>query len=326
MHSKSLIFFFTLIFVLAACDASTTPVATLAGAIVPTRIATNTPTATPTSTPTNTATPTVTNTPTNTPTATSTATQTPSSTPTPAVVVISIGSQQEFNATNNISNTQQEVRYTFTANAGDVINVQMRQTTGDLDTLVRILDADGERIAENDDDTQSDTFDSFLRDYTIPADGEYTIIATRYEGGTSFGNYELIFTREAANPPTETPDVIAPDSDLLGVTPIAIGRNVSGTIDDSRILQIYSFSAEAGDNLTIQLARVNGTLDPVILLINPDDQSIIAQNDDDPDGGTVNALLDVTIPATGEYWVVATRIRGVGGISEGDYLLRVRRN
>ncbi|MCI0714292.1 MAG: PPC domain-containing protein [Chloroflexi bacterium] len=73
--------------------------------------------------------------------------------------------------------------YRFTASQGDVITITMYALNedSDLDTYLRLLDAEGNRLAENDDaedNPQLGFFDSEIKSFEIPADGDYFVEAT----------------------------------------------------------------------------------------------------------------------------------------------------
>lgn len=88
----------------------------------------------------------------------------------------------------------------FDAVSGDVVTIVLRadDPNSSLDTRVRLLDADGTEIAENDDhDTARDLglFDSVIESFEIPADGQYRIVATWFSQ-TRDGDYVLTVERE----------------------------------------------------------------------------------------------------------------------------------
>lgn len=94
--------------------------------------------------------------------------------------------------TGAIDNVTPQVVYRFGGKAGDQITVSMTKTFGDLDCTIVLLTADGQRLAENDDIERGVITDSLLI-FTLPADGTYIIVATRYleADGFSTGGYEL---------------------------------------------------------------------------------------------------------------------------------------
>jgi hypothetical protein len=87
--------------------------------------------------------------------------------------------------------------YIFEGAAGDVINIGMNaQQRSGLDAKLFLISPAGIQIAENDDAVIGET-DSAIRNFTLPLDGEYIIIATRYGmdfGGTS-GAYSIVYSR-----------------------------------------------------------------------------------------------------------------------------------
>jgi uncharacterized protein YfaP (DUF2135 family) len=83
--------------------------------------------------------------------------------------------------------------YTFSGTAGDVVTIEMRRVNGSLDTLLYLIDPDGFEVQQNDDAAPGEVTDSIIREFSLPADGTYTIIATHFGtiyGGTT-GAYSL---------------------------------------------------------------------------------------------------------------------------------------
>jgi hypothetical protein len=97
--------------------------------------------------------------------------------------------------------------FTFAGRAGDVVTIELREANSDLDPLLILSDSQGHEILRNDDNlSDNDTIDSLIENATLPYDGFYTIIATRYEEaeGTSEGEFELelILEESADDNPT----------------------------------------------------------------------------------------------------------------------------
>lgn len=91
--------------------------------------------------------------------------------------------------------------YTFDGTAGQIVTITMQRSPGSiLDTNVFLLSEAGIQLANNDDAPAGSfvgatdrTTDSLISGFTLPADGEYTIVASRFGtffGGTS-GAYQL---------------------------------------------------------------------------------------------------------------------------------------
>jgi hypothetical protein len=83
---------------------------------------------------------------------------------------------------------------------GDQMVINMQATAG-LAPLIGILDVNGDLVARSQDGEPNGLV---TVEYTVPADGEYRIVATRVgnENGTTTGDYQLRMRR--ANPPVES--------------------------------------------------------------------------------------------------------------------------
>ncbi|MCC6803544.1 MAG: PPC domain-containing protein, partial [Anaerolineae bacterium] len=87
--------------------------------------------------------------------------------------------------------------YVFTAQAGDTYNIAMNATSGTLDPTLYLLDAQGNQVSLNDDAVVGENTNSLISNLTLPADGQYIIIATHFGaryGGTT-GTYSLTLTK-----------------------------------------------------------------------------------------------------------------------------------
>ncbi|MCB9456476.1 MAG: pre-peptidase C-terminal domain-containing protein [Anaerolineaceae bacterium] len=295
-------------------------------ALAPTNTPTNTATLTPTST--HTPTPTPTDTPTTTPTHTPTLmpTHTPTHTPTmpptntptvrPVVEPLPISAGVPVNG--QIDDSTPAIQYRFMAQAGETIGIRMTRTSGDLDSYVILLDGrTGEALAENDDNTLGTTRDSFLRDFVIPQSGEYVVVATRYqqEIGVTSGEFTLLLEGTGRIQGT-------PPRDLAGGIPIAYGQEATGEINGDNPVVRYNFRAEAGDVVNIHMAGTSGDLDPFLALLGPDGQEISSNDDAAPNIRDAH-ILDLTLPASGPYTILATRYQREQGLSEGGFILSV---
>jgi hypothetical protein len=89
--------------------------------------------------------------------------------------------------------------YCFEGSDGDEIVIDVEGTSGDLDTLVRLWDNTIETLFEENDDVEDGNTDSQIV-FTLPADGDYLILVSRYEleDGSSTGGFELTLTAESS--------------------------------------------------------------------------------------------------------------------------------
>lgn len=113
-----------------------------------------------------------------------------------------------------ITNRQPYQTFAYEGLSGDLISISMTATTGSLDTLLLVLDSEGNIIAANDDRIEVVDTNSAVEGLRLPAEDVYTIIATRYGksvGGTE-GNYELVIS--GSNIPTELLELDLPSGDI----------------------------------------------------------------------------------------------------------------
>lgn len=310
---------------------SHTPTATDTATNTPTP--TNTPTNTPTSTDTPTLTftpsdtPTITDTPSHTPTATDTPTDMPTATdrpsptstntatatdtPTSAATAtdtptraaesqrITLGETRE----GTIDASAPVVSYTFEAAEGDTVRLRLVSTSGDLDPTLVLLDPQGIEIARNDDESFT-VKDAFI-ERTLPADGVYTILATRYreeQGGTA-GTFRLSL---------EIAETV--------LSSITLGETVNGALDDATYEQRYTFEGQAGEIVTIDMNAAGSALDSVLILLGPNGEQLI-ENDDASTNTRDARIAGYTLPESGTYTIVATRYEQQSGDTSGRFTL-----
>lgn len=106
--------------------------------------------------------------------------------------------------------------YSFQGRANELVTVNMAATSGSLDTLLQLLDSNGTVLAANDDLEDGQSTNSTIRNQRLLADGEYSIVATRYgkELGGTEGHYELLLSGPAGDLPQEVLSLGLPRGDL----------------------------------------------------------------------------------------------------------------
>lgn len=212
-----------------------------------------------------------------------------------------------------ISNTNPQVYYTFQANEGDILTVEMVRASGTLDPYLQVVNSDRFVIADNDDQIGSDTKNARINTLHIESTGTYIIVATRYGGvaGDSAGSFALTI---------DEADNSGIGNSSLAPLPIRYGESIEGALTNSQYERFYTFNARRDDLISISMQRGrSGRLDSYLILANAGFLSMI----EDDDGGTgQNARIsEYRIPADGTYYVIATRYSGKEGTSEGDYKL-----
>lgn len=217
---------------------------------------------------------------------------------------------------NRITAVQPQVYYTFQANAGDILNVEMIRSSGTLDPYVQVVDSNRFVVAENDDTPESNSHNALIEGLVIESPGTYIVVATRYglAAGDSVGSFVLtVYESEFSGLSNSR---LAPAT-LQADTP------VEGELDDTRYEQFYSFQAERDDLVTLTMELISGRLDTALVLANAGLQPLV--EDDDGGAGTNARIGQYRIPATGTYYVIATRSGGLEGTTSGSYRLTLRR-
>ena len=205
--------------------------------------------------------------------------------------------------------------YRFEAQADDIMTIRMSRGGGVLDSFLVLANTGLIELVSDDDSGGGQ--DALIEQYRIPAAGTYYIIATRFErdAGTSTGSYRLEL-QSLGNAFDTVPD---------DVQRISYGTTVTGRIDDDMPELLYAFWGVEGDTITLSMNRGDGNLDPVVSILNTDQNPVVS--DDDSGGGQNARVGSYTIPVTGTYYVRATRYSGDTGPvnSEGSFILVLAR-
>ena len=181
---------------------------------------------------------------------------------------------------------------TFGGSAGETVQIEMGSRTGD--TYLQLLGPDGTVIAANDDNERS--LNSTIRT-TLPSDGEYTIVATSFSEADTFA-YELSLSVSAGG-------ADGGGRDLRTIEP---GQTRQGELDTAdpraQFMRGYyepvTFTGEAGQSATIDMRSDVG--DTYLMLYAPTGE-LLGENDDFEG---LNSRIQLTLPADGEYTIVAT--------------------
>ncbi len=77
----------------------------------------------------------------------------------------------------------------------------------------------------------------------------------------------------------------------------------------------------AGETVTIRMEELSGGLDPLLILIDANDN--VLAYDDDGGGGFDAELRNISFPQSGTYTVAATRYQQAQGYTTGEYKLTI---
>ena len=139
----------------------------------------------------------------------------------------------------------------------------------------------------------------------IPASGRYYLLVINTDEGFGTSDdyfFDLTLTRGIPPEP--------------GGGPISIGESVDGDLQVG-IHDEWTFTAAAGDYVTISM--VSDDFDTYLELYGPDGQLLTAN--DDAGSTSRSEIADFSLPATGEYEILA---RAYWGDAGGGYTLELR--
>ncbi len=204
--------------------------------------------------------------------------------------------------------------YDFDATEGEVLTITVRETDGQLDPKVTLLDENGETLVENDDHNSNGSdlgpYDSQIDSFSIPASGSYTLEITGF-GGVG-GSFQLDITHGGGSQQNTNPPETSEDTEV-----------VEDTIDSFDVYT-HAFDAEAGDVYTITVQAITDGFDPRISLYFDNDYLI--DNDDygstDNDlAGTDARIYHYITQESGEYELDVEGYQD----SSGDFRLTIER-
>lgn len=192
--------------------------------------------------------------------------------------------------------TGEQSRWTFTAAAGDVLQIDVESSA--FDPVVEVFDGDGTSLGRDDDG--GDGLASRLSNLRLPRAGTYEIVVSAYSNSAN-GRYRVALSRMAAPPEPRPTAYDRSERAVLG----------AGARD------AWSFRGAEGDVVAVRMA---GAFDTYLELLAPDG-SPLSTNDDG--GGERQALLsDVRLSQRGVYTIIA---RGYDATDAGSYTLTLTR-
>ncbi|MBN1967610.1 MAG: PPC domain-containing protein [Anaerolineae bacterium] len=195
--------------------------------------------------------------------------------------------------------------HVFQARAGDEIVVTMERTSGDLDALIMLMNGSLETIAQQDDISEQNRNARLV--YTIPADGYYAILATRYEGADGTTSGDFLLTLNATNVVLHS-RVAA----LLPAERLLPGEAVRGELG-TNIADVYSFYAARGNTISLSLYTTGPLARDVLLVLADSSLNEVAVG--------VNGELRLVAQQEDLYTLIVTRQGGPLGPARGDYEL-----
>lgn len=199
--------------------------------------------------------------------------------------------------------------YTFEGQAGQQVAVEM--ASNEIDSYLILLTPDGQDLGQDDD--SGGGLNARITT-VLPVSGTYAIVANSYSPGEA-GNYQIRVTQVGAGSVASNPPSSPSNRYILQQRgTLAQGDAV---LNDGSFYDEYMFDGRAGQQVTVTLSSED--FDAYLLLVDPNGEAI-AQNDD-ASPNSLDAQIQVTLPANGRYRVIANTYDGNG---RGGYLLTVQ--
>lgn len=191
--------------------------------------------------------------------------------------------------------------YAFESETGALIDLAVTGDEG-VDPVLILADAGLREVASSG--------AGALTGISLPRSGPYLVLlAPRFGPVASPGaGYILALTQVA---PGTAPDTEAPGVSLTGEDAVlSYGETVSGVIDDEIVSQFYTFTGSADDPVRITM-RASGDSDlDCYLELRDADGNVVEANDDIDPGIIRDARINLKLPASGEYTIIASRYVG----------------
>lgn len=195
-----------------------------------------------------------------------------------------------------INNTSDTLDFAFSVDAGDSLILQTQSLTGDLDTILTLLDPNGNEISTVDDVNLDGSNVNSVIFYDARTGGDYTARVGAYDGS---GKFSLAVTRLNA-----------------GEANTQVFRD---ELSASMLNVQYPLDLTAGDSLIIQTQSLSGELDTVLTLLDPQGDIYYENDDINTDSYNYNSAISFNVPDSGLYTV---NVAGYGD-STGEFLLTV---
>jgi hypothetical protein len=207
----------------------------------------------------------------------------------------------------NVTESGPNSWYVFDARYGDTIAVAQTATDGDLVPYIVLADSNLNDLGN----TVVGENPAGLR-YTIPRSGQYVLLVSRegLGGGSTTGSFDLRLDG--------TPIDVA----ILDAQPIGYGGSLRGEVTNADPVAYFGFQGKRGDRVTIAMRADNPAVLDAYLLLTDSGFNELAVSDNA--GETTNArIFQYELPASGDYYIMATRPQMAAGQGAGAFSLEL---
>ena len=176
--------------------------------------------------------------------------------------------------------------------------VQLSMSSRDFDTYLLVVDSRGDIIAENDD--SNGTTDAEVV-FVVPADGIVEVIANA--AYADYGTYRLSVSPMYSETENTAVATMQPVTQLRADRPNRGQLNAdSPTLSDGSSYQRWSFSASAGETISLDMSSVSFD---TFLIVTDEHGNTIVENDD-VSGSSTNSSVTFVADNDSRYTVFAT--------------------
>jgi len=193
--------------------------------------------------------------------------------------------------------------YSFEGEAGQTVSITL--LSDDYDPLVVLLDADGQEIAMNDDGGPV-SLSSRIGPFSLPEDGEYTIVADSYshyfnnDASEAVGSFTLIL--EAVN-----------------MRRIEYTQQVKDELTREQSTAYLQFRGQVGDVINVVVETEGFSADITLSRLDPEAMGTTLMNGSDNSGDGVTMIGGYMLPETGNYLIAVMSAAG----DLGEFTLEV---
>jgi hypothetical protein len=209
-----------------------------------------------------------------------------------------------------IGSAAQSDSYTFSANAGDLVDFTLVATSGAMVPKIRLYNPSGTQNSSNYSNSPFNCSGSTLEMNTValPATGVYTVLVGDC-GDTHTGGY-AVYSQRTGSP--------------TGPVGLLFGQTQTGQLGSAAGSNTYTFGANANDVVNFTMVATSGNLVPKLRLYNPVGTLNTSNYSNSPFNcsGSTLEMNTITLPTSGVYTLL---VGDCGDTHTGAYAIYSQR-